>query len=125
MIQDHAAFNHYSEVKGADLASWFERWPNFSPREVSCKGTGELYVDFRAMDMLQDFRNRVGVPLFVNSAYRTKIHNRKVGGAKGSKHLVALAFDIQVGTVSPDKFVRIASIPRKALSTSTLGRARS
>lgn len=84
-------YAHYSEV---DQEAWSERWPNFSPREIACRGTGRLKVNERALDCLQNLRDRLGVPMTINSAYRSPEHNRKVGGVQNSKHLEGIAFDV-------------------------------
>ena len=63
------------------------RWPNFSPAEIACRGTGKLLVDEPALDRLQALRDRLGKPLIVCSAYRSPKHNRAVGGARRSKHM--------------------------------------
>ena len=68
-------------------------WPNFSPAEIACRGTGSILIDEAALDRLQTLRSRLGKPLIVNSAYRSPEHNRRVGGAKHSKHLEGAAFD--------------------------------
>ena len=57
------------------------RWPNFSPAEIACWGTGKLLVNEPALDKLQALRDRLGKPLIVRSAYRSPEHNRAVGGA--------------------------------------------
>lgn len=43
---------------------------------------------------LQVLRDYLGVPIYIMSGYRTPSHNKKVGGAKGSQHLLAKAADI-------------------------------
>ena len=78
------------------------RWPNFSPRELACKGTGRLLVDEVALDALQRLRDELGRPIIVVSAYRSPEHNRKVGGARNSYHVRGMAADIQVRGVSPE-----------------------
>jgi zinc D-Ala-D-Ala carboxypeptidase len=84
-------YEHYSEIpKGV----W--RWPNFKPREIACRGTGEIMLDFDALDKLQDFRITVGVPFTPNSAYRSISHNKAVGGSPKSMHLYGRAFDIPI-----------------------------
>lgn len=80
---------HYTEVK-----DW--RWPNFTPKEIACKGTGLILVDAYSMDCLQMLRNRLGVPLIINSAYRSEAHNKAVGGAPNSQHRLGKAFDIRL-----------------------------
>ena len=36
------------------------RWPNFSPAEIACRGTGKLLVNETALDKLQALRDRLG-----------------------------------------------------------------
>ena len=81
--------SHFSE---ADPKTW--RWPNFSPAEIACRGTGKLLINEPALDKLQSLRDRLGDPLIVRSAYRSPEHNRAVGGAPRSKHMDGAAFDI-------------------------------
>jgi len=80
------------------------RWPNFSPAEIACRGTGKLLINEAAQDKLQALRDRLGKPLIVRSAYRSPEHNRAVGGAKRSKHLVGAAFDIAMENHDPVAF---------------------
>ena len=105
-------------------------WPNFSPAEIACRGTGKLLVNEPALDKLQALRDRLGKPLIVRSACRSPEHNRVVGGAKASKYLEGIAFDIVIATVRrPSRRPRgrrasraSASIRAGASSTSTSGR---
>jgi len=92
-------WKHWREVEPRD---W--RWPNFSPQEMACRGTGRLLVDYDAMDKLQDLRRRLGVPMIVRSAYRSPEHNRAVSGAKRSQHLLGRAFDIAMSNHDPRAF---------------------
>ena len=80
------------------------RWPNFSPAEIACRGTGKLLVNEPALDKLQALRDRLGKPLIVRSAYRSPEHNRAVGGATRSKHLDGAAFDIAMANHEPVAF---------------------
>jgi len=48
-------------------------------------------------------RARPGTPLILRSAYRSREHNRAVGGAKGSKHLDGFAFDVAMAN-DPEAF---------------------
>ena len=81
-------------------AAW--RWPNFSPAEIACRGTGRLLLNDAALDKLQALRDRLGKPLIVRSAYRSPEHNRAVGGAKASKHLEGVAVDIAMANHDPE-----------------------
>ena len=49
-------------------------------------------------------RDRLGKPLILRSAYRSPEHNRAVGGAKASKHLEGIAFDIAMTNHDPVAF---------------------
>lgn len=79
-------------------------WPSFSPRELACKGTGKLVIDTDAMDKLQALRDMLGKPLIITSAYRSPEHNRAVGGAKRSKHMEGIAFDVRMDNHDPHAF---------------------
>lgn len=79
-------------------------WPNFTPQEMACKGTGRLMIDPESMDCLQSLRDQVGKPLVIQSAYRTREHNKAVGGAAGSMHLAACAFDVSMKGHDPHEF---------------------
>jgi uncharacterized protein YcbK (DUF882 family) len=86
-----------------NVGSWhssLQRWPNFSPAEIACRGTGKLLINEPALDKLQALRDRLGKPLIVRSAYRSPEHNRAVGGATRSKHLDGAAFDIAMANQS-------------------------
>jgi hypothetical protein len=92
-------FRHYSEVPER---IW--RWKNFSPAEIACRGTGQLKLVPEAMDRLQELRDLLVKPLIVRSAYRSPMHNRAVGGAKASKHMDGMAFDIAMANHEPTAF---------------------
>lgn len=92
-------FTHFNQVP---LADW--RWPSFSPRELACKGTGELVIDEQALDKLQYLRDKLGKPLILTSAYRSPAHNQRVGGAKNSRHMQGDAFDVRMDNHDPHEF---------------------
>lgn len=83
------------------------RWPHFSPAEIACRGTGMVLLTDAsrdALDRLERLRARMGHPLIVTSGYRTPEHNRAVGGARASKHMEGIAFDISMDNVDPQRF---------------------
>ena len=92
-------YDHWRDVPES---AW--RWPNFSPAEIACRGTGKLLVNDPALDKLQALRDRLGKPLIVRSAYRSPEHNRAVGGATRSKHMDGAAFDIAMSNHDPVAF---------------------
>ena len=74
---------------------------NFKLTEFGCKdgsGVPERYIDncVELAENLQKIRDYFGRPVIINSAYRTKSHNAKVGGATSSKHLTCSAADIRI-----------------------------
>ena len=85
------SYKHYSQV---NALHWY--WPNFTPKEIACKGDGSLFIDMKAMDALQKFRYFVKAPVIINSAYRSEKHNKAVGGSPKSQHLLGKAFDIRI-----------------------------
>lgn len=61
-------------------------------------------MDVAALDRLQARRDALGKPLIIRSAYRSPAHNRAVGGAARSQHLLGIAFDISMANHDPDAF---------------------
>ncbi|WP_299614116.1 D-Ala-D-Ala carboxypeptidase family metallohydrolase [uncultured Tateyamaria sp.] len=92
-------FDHWRDVPER---VW--RWPNFSPAEIACRGTGNLIVNEPALDMLKALHDRLGKPLIVRSAYRSPEHDRAVGGANRSKYVNGAAFDIAMFNHDPVAF---------------------
>lgn len=92
-------FEHYTD---APTAFW--RWKNFTPKELACRGTGQLMVDEYSLDCLQALRDQLGQPVYLNSAYRSEYWNARVGGAKQSQHLKAKAFDCRMSNHDPYAF---------------------
>jgi uncharacterized protein YcbK (DUF882 family) len=50
----------------------------------------------RLIVLLQRLRDKVGKPLTVTSGYRCQKHNKAVGGAANSQHVLGTAADIRV-----------------------------
>jgi len=92
-------YDHWRDVP---QGTW--RWPNFSPAEIACRGTGKLLINVAALDKLQALRDRLGKPLVLRSAYRSPEHNRAVRGAPQSKHMDGAAFDIAMSNHDPVAF---------------------
>ncbi len=62
----------------------------------------------RLTKWLEALRERVGVPIIINSGYRSPAVNRAVGGVPTSNHLTGCAVDIRVAGL--DQAVRYAAI---------------
>ena len=95
----------YAHFRDVPESAW--RWHSFSPAEIACRGTGAIKINTEAMDKLQSLRDRLGKPLIVRSAYRSPSHNRAVGGAPASKHMLGTAFDIAMSNHDPVKFAEL------------------
>ncbi len=98
--------HYFANWRNVPKTLW--RWPNFSPEEIACRGDGTIRIDEAALDRLQALRDRLGVPLIVNSAYRSPEYNRQVGGVKHSMHLQGAAFDISMANHDPEDFEKAA-----------------
>ena len=97
----------YAHFRDVPETAW-AAWPSFSPAEIACRGTGAIKINTEAMDKLQSLRNRLGKPLIVRSGYRSPSHNRAVGGAPASKHMLGTAFDIAMSNHDPATFAEAA-----------------
>lgn len=76
---------------------------NFKASEFYCKcgkcGTQVITKDL--IIKLQELRDVIGEPIYINSAYRCPTHNKVVGGASDSQHLKGKAADIRVDDLPP------------------------
>lgn len=71
--------------------------PSFTVREFRCRdGSDVVMIDESLVVLLQCIREHFGKPITITSGYRTAAHNKSVGGAKSSQHLLGRAADIQV-----------------------------
>lgn len=76
---------------------------HFNRAEFACKcGCGFDTVDTSTLEVLERVREHVGQPVIVNSGCRCPEHNRAIGGAPHSQHLLARAADIRIDGVAPD-----------------------
>lgn len=82
-----------------DLSPHFSSW-EFRSRDGSYKRPPATFIA-----KLEALRRRIGRPLPILSGYRSPADNRRVGGARSSRHLVGDAADIPVGLVHVDQAV--------------------
>ena len=84
--------------------------PNFKVREFACKDNSDVVlISSELVEVLQKVRVHFGKPVNINSAYRTPMHNDKVGGATYSQHLYGTAADIRITGVEPKKIAEYAN----------------
>ena len=82
---------------------------HFNYNEFKCKCCGELPVEAKANvealveQVLDPAREKLGMPVIVNSGYRCPKHNLAVGGVKNSQHMKGEAADITTGTAEGNK----------------------
>jgi len=96
------------------MSKWV--WDDFTPGEIASRTVvnnrrgpkGPLLLNTRAMDMLQEVRDTLGIPMFINSAYRSPEYNTFVGGASRSKHMEGIAFDVSMHNHNVGAFVAVA-----------------
>lgn len=60
-------------------------------------------IDSGLLDLLDTLREDIGGSIIIKSGYRCEKHNKAVGGAKKSRHLLGLAADISTNSVSMEE----------------------
>jgi len=89
---------------------------NYSRSEFACKcGCGFDTVDTETLDVLQKLRDHFNESVRITSGCRCAKYNKRIGGAKRSKHVQGRATDIQVANILPAKVANYlsAAYPRK------------
>lgn len=85
---------------------------NFHIREFKCndgtKVPTELEANVRLLaTQLQALRDHIGIPIHINSAYRTEAYNAKIGGSPKSQHKLAKASDLTTSKYTPKQLATI------------------
>jgi len=96
-----------------DFAKTGQITEHFALSEFACKGRnccgGAAPINFELVFLLEKLRVLVGGPLLINSGFRCKVHNARVGGAKFSTHMLGLAADLPTPRgLTPIKFANMA-----------------
>jgi len=71
-----------------------------SPNDV------ELSNLTRLAEFLEQVRTLLGKPIFINSAFRSKLVNDAVGSKDSSQHRIGCAADLRVVGMTPDEVVK-------------------
>lgn len=74
--------------------------PNFSRREFRSKDGVDGPVDPELVRRLELLRAIIGRPIHIVSGFRSPAHNRRVGGARRSQHLLGKAADLRPGVAT-------------------------
>ena len=74
---------------------------NFNKAEFDCKCGCEMPKEVliniqKLANQLQILRNKVGVSVKINSAYRCIKHNKSIGGVSNSQHVLGKASDVVI-----------------------------
>lgn len=69
---------------------------HFSNTELACHHCHLNNCKQELVDMLEQFRTAVGKPITINDAYRCPQHNKDIGGAIRSQHVLGMAADVSV-----------------------------
>ncbi len=76
---------------------WDERWPNFPPEELRCRGTGQLLLVPASLDRVQAIRTGLGFSLPITSAGRAPEYNAIVSSTgRDGPHTTGHAVDIRI-----------------------------
>ena len=67
---------------------------------------GELSNLTRLAEFLEQVRTLLGKPIFINSAFRSKLVNDAVGSKDTSQHRIGCAADLRVVGMTPDEVVK-------------------
>ena len=71
-------------------------WQYFKLSEFTCKcGCGTNNIDEGLVLLLDELRERMGMPVVIASGCRCEAHNASVGGKPDSAHLNGFAVDIR------------------------------
>jgi zinc D-Ala-D-Ala carboxypeptidase len=92
--------------------------PSFTLEEMTASETAvrygidntpdnEVLMNLRRLALfLEEVRAAIGMPIRINSAYRSVETNKKVGGKPTSQHCRGVAADIRVKGMTPDQVVK-------------------
>lgn len=88
---------------------------NFSKSEFDSKDGAEMPKKVLAnvkklAECLQVIRDNTGKSITINSGYRSKSHNKKIGGKPKSIHLLGLAADIVVKEYTPKQVYELIEL---------------
>jgi len=81
---------------------------NFSKSEFECSDGSEMPLEvfnnvIEVAENLEVVRAHFNTPVNINSAYRSPVYNRSVGGAVNSQHLSGKAADVVMDGIPPSE----------------------
>lgn len=79
---------------GPSDISWDFKY--FKPQEFASKGNGQVKIHSKVVQGLDNVRAEMSIPIRITSGYRDPKHNKRVGGATNSQHVLGNAVDINL-----------------------------
>lgn len=100
MVTEHISCGSYcTKVDNEKIMSThindFQISRHFNLQEYASPDTNEVKIDTRVVIICERLRRELEVPIAVPSGYRTRTHNKKIGGSKDSYHMKGMAADIK------------------------------
>ena len=109
MELENGVKEYSKKIAGDDYFYINGKKTNFQIKEFACKdGSDLIKIDDELVEKLQILRSYYNKPLIINSGYRTKTHNTKVGGSPTSQHLLGKACDIVIKGITPSALSTMA-----------------
>lgn len=65
-------------------------------------------MDPHFLELMDRIREHAGTPMIINSGYRTREHNMKIGGGPNSAHLRGMAADVRA-TTSQERYLILSA----------------
>lgn len=93
-------------IKHASEAKKISKY--FRARELMCPCCGKCTINADLLMLLDEIRYIIGEPIYVTSGCRCEKHNKEVGGARNSQHLLGKAADIWAEDTRPEELYNIA-----------------
>ena len=81
---------------------------HFSEKELACRCCGELQVDQRLLDALEQLRSLAGKEIVIHDGYRCFARNQEMGGVTDSQHTSGLAADVSIPALSLQQMYELA-----------------
>lgn len=80
---------------------------HFRAREFQTGRCNIVIVSNVLLKILDELRDKIGEPIYINSGYRTPEHNKAVGGSTLSYHMYGMAADIRADKHTPKQLYNI------------------
>lgn len=94
MLSEIIKINKNISVMEVVSLKWFKN-TDFDSKDLP---NSWVNMDFEFMRLIDELRSRVGLPIIINSAFRTQSHNLKVEGKSNSSHTRGLAVDLRISS---------------------------